>query len=129
MNKLKAIVLATTLVLILGVSTLFISTSTNANNDWTVQVLSNASSEIGATGYHLKEEIKTRSIAVEMGKTLDPVIEEQQAELERLLEEYYQLKLKNLLSSEQAIAIQSRIVEIRTDVYNRYTKEIDLLFQ
>ena len=64
----------------------------------------------------------------QMKTVLDPKIAEEQAELERLLEEYYRMKVEGLTDSPEFKKVEADIEKIRQNAYNRFTKEIDTLF-
>lgn len=102
----------------------------NGAADWKSEVINSANTELGRAGYNKKQELLNDPNAITNGmkNALLPEIEAQQKELERLLEEYYQLKLKGLTSSDQFKDIEKRIAEIRQSIFERYKKEIDQAF-
>jgi hypothetical protein len=64
-----------------------------------------------------------------MKVALDPKIAEEQAALEKLLEDYYQMKLNNLENTPEYEALENQIEGLKLTIFNRYTKEIDLMFE
>lgn len=126
-NK-KKVVLTAVLVLVLLFGGLFIGSKIGANSSWTSEIATFANQQINAAGFAKKEELKNSDITAEMKMMLDPKIAEEQAELERLLEEYYKMKLAGMESSPEFKKLEADIEIIRKNSYNRYIKEIDTLF-
>lgn len=103
---------------------------TGANVDWQTEVVNDASAKIGKAGFDKKEELlNNNSIGDQMKSVLAPTIEEEQKELERLLEEYYQMKIQGLTDTPEFLALEKQIEQIRLSVLNRYKKEIDAAFE
>ena len=133
--KLKVTLLALSLVAILGLCVVFVpeSNQAEAGVDVSSTVINQVNSEIGSVGFKKKEELaKQDATALASQKAreeLDPFIKEQQAELERLLEEYYDAKLNSLLTEAELESLKQRIVTIRESIYTRYTADIDKLFK
>lgn len=125
-TKLLIMVLAA-MVLVLG--GLFTGSQFGASTSWTNELTSKANADLGRAGYDKKEEILGKDITAEMAKVLDPKIAEEQAELERMLEEYYRMRLNGLAQGSEYDELVTRIEGLRISIYNRYTKEIDLMFQ
>lgn len=126
-NK-KKVALTAALVFVLLFGGLFVGSKIGANSSWTSEIATFANQQINAAGFAKKEELKNSDITESMKVMLDPKIAEEQAELERLLEEYYKMKLAGLESSPEFKKLESDIEVIRKNSYNRYIKEIDLLF-
>lgn len=102
---------------------------TQAGTDWQTNAINQANSEMGAAAYDKKNELIagadtdiTRTAIAELS------IEERQAELQRLLDEYYQLKLQGLTESETFKALEAQIQTIQNSILDRYKKEIDTVF-
>ena len=126
--KKKVGIILTVLVLVSGA--FYVGNNTKATFSWDTEAVNEANKELGATGFNKKTEIvENADIAGEMLAVLDPKIEAEKAELERLLEEYYQMKLDGLTEGEEFKALEARISTIRDNIYNRYTSEIDALFE
>lgn len=126
-NK-KKVALTAALVFVLLFGGLFVGSKIGANSSWTSEIATFANQQINAAGHAKKEELKNSDITEQMKLMLDPKIAEEQAELERLLEEYYKMKLAGLESSPEFKKLEADIEVIRKNSYNRYVKEIDLLF-
>ncbi|MEX0596603.1 MAG: hypothetical protein WD512_08885 [Candidatus Paceibacterota bacterium] len=126
--KKKASIILTVLILVSGA--FYVGSNTKATFSWDTEVINNANSEIGKAGYDKKNEIiENADIASEMAAILDPKLEAEKAELQDLLDQYYQMKLDNLSESAEFKEIEARIEIIKQNIYNRYTAEIDLLFE
>ena len=128
MKNTKKVLLIVGLLLVFLVGGMFLGSKIGANSSWTNEVLSEANKQISAAGYAKKEELKKQDITGNMKQMLDPKIAEEQAELERLLEEYYKLKLAGLENTEEFRKVELEIEKIKTIIFNRYKTEIDLLF-
>lgn len=63
-----------------------------------------------------------------MKESLSPEIQAQQDELQRLLEEYYQMKVDGLESTAEYKELENQIEIIKQDVLTRYKSEIDSAF-
>ncbi|WP_144509882.1 hypothetical protein [Bacillus sp. FJAT-22090] len=128
MKNTKKVLLVVALLLVFLVGGLFAGSKIGANSSWTNEIVTLANKQISAAGFAKKEELKQRDLTDNMKQMLDPKIAEEQAELERLLEEYYRLKLEGLEDSPEFKKVESDIEKIRTNVFNRYKEELDLLF-
>lgn len=117
--------------IVLGLGVMFSTGAiVGANVDWKTSVESEANRRIAAAGYHKREEIKAKAgdLSQQMLDALNPKIQAEQDELTRLLEEYYQLKIKGLTESEDFRLLEQKIEQIRNNQYERYKKEIDAIF-
>ena len=74
------------------------------------------------------EELAKQDLTGQIKTVLNPKIAEEQAELERLLEEYYRLKVLGLENSPEFKKVESDIEKIRTNAYNRFKADIDAMF-
>ena len=126
-NTKKAVLIAVLLVAFL-IGGMFAGAKIGANTSWTNEVIAEANKQLGAAGYAKKEEILGRNMTDQMKESLNPKITEEQTELERMLEEYYQMKLAGLENTPEFAALEKSIEQLKTAIFNRYTKEIDLLF-
>lgn len=127
-NK-KKVLLTGLLVFVLLFGGMFVGSKIGANSSWTSEIATFANQQINAAGYAKKEELKNSDITEQMKTMLDPKIAEEQAELERLLEEYYRMKLAGLEGSPEYVQLEKDIEKIRLNSFNRYKAEIDLLFK
>ncbi|RKJ30111.1 hypothetical protein D7X33_41845, partial [Butyricicoccus sp. 1XD8-22] len=126
MNKLKVTLFVAAIVLILGTSLFFVGNA-YSNSDWTNEVITEATSELTSAGHSKKNELANTDTSEMMKESLEQFIAEQEAELERLLEEYYYLKLQNLENTPEYENVKNKIIQIRDTVYNRYKLDIDSL--
>lgn len=127
-NK-KKVILTAVLVFVILIGGMFVGSKIGANSSWTSEIATIANQQINAAGFAKKEELKNSDITEQMKTMLDPKIAEEQAELERLLEEYYRMKLAGLEGSPEYIQLEKDIEKIRLNSFNRYKAEIDLLFK
>jgi hypothetical protein len=127
--KKKVSVLFVVAVLALLIGGLFVGTKIGASTGWSNELATFANSELGATGFEKKEEILGNDITAEMKVALDPKIAEEQAALEKLLEDYYQMKLNNLENTPEYLALEKQIEGLKQTIFLRYSKEIDLMFE
>jgi hypothetical protein len=104
---------------------------TGASTDWQTTSFLKANDIISGAGFDKKEEIAgnaqadiLKKIDSEIGET----IETESAELQRLLDQYYKMKLENLDQSPEFLALEKRIAEITDGAYARFKAEIDALF-
>lgn len=126
-NK-KRVALTVVIAVVLLIGGMFVGTKMGANSNWTNEVATIANQQINAAGFAKKEELKNRGLTDSMKMLLDPKIAEEQAELERLLEEYYRLKLSGMENTPEFEQLEKDIEKIRVNSFNRYAKEIDALF-
>lgn len=56
-------------------------------------------------------------------------VEQQEKELQKLLEEYYQMKLNNMTETQAFKELEAQIIEIRKSVAEAYKKQIDDAFK
>ena len=128
MKNTKKSLLIVALLVVFLIGGMFAGAKIGANTSWTNEVIAEANKQIGAAGFAKKEELKNQDISGEMKLMLDPKIAEEQAELERLLEEYFQLKLAGLEDTEEFRRVETEIEKIKTAIFNRYKTDIDALF-
>lgn len=126
-NK-KKVALTVVLVFVLLFGGLFVGSKIGANSSWTSEIATLANQKINAAGFAKKEELKNSDITGQMKLMLDPKIAEEQAELEKMLEEYYRMKLEGMEGSPEYVQLEKDIEKIKLNSYNRYIKEIDSLF-
>jgi hypothetical protein len=106
-------------------------TLTGASSDWQTTEFADADLALGQKGYQVKEELKASApadINAKIDAEVTLTVEQQKAELERLLEEYYQMKLNGITGSPEYLALEQKILKLKTDVFNRYKVEIDQAF-
>jgi hypothetical protein len=127
-SYLKKKLLLTLLSAAILIGTFFIGSKIGASSTWSTEVINQASIDISATGYNKKNELIATDVSGQMKMLLEPKIEEEQAELERLLEEYYKLKLAGLADTDQYKVVEKQIEGITQIIYERYKKELDTAF-
>lgn len=114
--------------LVLGV--MFVAGSfTQASNDWVTTVIGEANRSIGQAGHQKKEEIINSDVTAQKQQAIQPAIDAEEEELQRLLEEYYQMKLQGLTETEEFQEIKNQLLIIREGVFERYKSEIDSMFE
>ena len=104
---------------------------TNADGkNWTDDVIQNATSILTSTAEDKKDELLSDSsnISDAMKNALNPQVAEEQQELERLLEEYYQMKVAGLTDTQEFYNIRAQITYIKEKNLKLYKKEIDAYF-
>ena len=104
---------------------------TNADGkNWTDDVIQSATSILTSTAEDKKDELLSDSsnISDAMKNALNPQIAEEQQELERLLEEYYQMKVAGLTDTQEFYNIRAQITYIKEKNLKLYKKEIDAYF-
>ena len=101
--------------------------ASGAQISWTTSVENEASKRISETGYDTKEELlnEAGSLPEVMVEKADPYIEDYEKELEKMLEEYYKMKVDGLVETEEFKNLEKRMDEIKTTIFNRYKKDID----
>ena len=130
MKKFKKIAIITALALGVSAGALFTGVKIGASNiNWVDQIIRQANSGMAQTAANKTEQLLADdSISGQMKIMLDPEIEAQEKELERLLEEYYRMKLDGLTDTDEFKAVQDRIGQIKQTTLEYYKKEIDAAF-
>lgn len=127
-QKIKVLIVVGVLAVILAVVTPVLS-NTSASSSWTNEVITDADITLQKAGYQIKENLVNQDVTEQMKQALNPLIESEIAELEKLLESYYQMQLENLTDTPEYLAVQERIKVIRNQVAERFKKEIDKAFE
>ena len=127
--KKKVSVLFVAAVVAILIGGLFVGSKIGASTGWSNELATLANSELGATGFQKKEEILGNDITEEMKEVLDPKINSEQAELEAMLESYYQMKLDNLQGTPEYAALELQIENLKLSIFNRYKADIDKMFE
>jgi hypothetical protein len=106
--------------------------ATKATTDWQTDAINTANSELGSAAYDKKEALKAsasddinNAVQDKIGKD----VEDQKAELQRLLDEYYQMKINNLTNTPEFLSLEQKIKEIQANILARYEAEIDKVFE
>jgi len=108
---------------------LFLGSKSGASSDWSNELTSEVNKQLGAVGFQKKEEILQSDITAEMKEVIDPKIAEEEADLERMLQEYYEMKLAGLQDTAEYAELEAKIETIKMNIYNRYIQEINLMFE
>jgi hypothetical protein len=104
---------------------------TNATTDWKTDATNAANSELGNAGYQKKEALinsASTDINAKVQQDIGVEVDQQKADLEKLLEQYYQMKIDGLENTQAYKDLEAQIAAIKQSVYDRYTKEIDQVF-
>jgi cell shape-determining protein MreC len=104
---------------------------TKATTDWKTDAINTANANLGSAGYSEKEKLKAQASTDINSKVQDEInqsVEDQKAELQKLLDEYYQMKLNNMTSTPEFLSLQQQIKQIQANILARYETEIDQVF-
>jgi peptidoglycan hydrolase CwlO-like protein len=102
-----------------------------ATTDWKTDAINTANSDLGSAGYQKKNELinsASTDINTKVQQDIGNEVDAQKADLEKLLDQYYQMKLDGLENTQAYKDLESQIAAIKQSVYDRYTKEIDQVF-
>lgn len=124
-KKVTVIVLAALVLLAGGI---IFGSTVGANSNWQSDLNLAAQREIDASGHELVQEFKQQGLTEQMKTAIDPKIAEEQAELERLLNEYYRMKIEGLTETPEFAELEAKVEELRRLAYKRFTGEIDAMF-
>jgi uncharacterized membrane-anchored protein YjiN (DUF445 family) len=105
---------------------------TKATTDWQTDAINTANSELGSAAYTKKNELINSASTDINAKVQDQIskdVEDQKAELQKLLDEYYQMKINNLTNTPEFLSLQQKIKQIQADILSRYENEIDKVFE
>jgi hypothetical protein len=104
---------------------------TGASSDWQTNAINNAYSELLGTASETTTELTSdvaTDIDTKIQSEIQGTVDEQQAELQRLLDQYYQMKLNGLTSTPEFLEIESQIEQIKENVLASYKQQIDEAF-
>jgi hypothetical protein len=106
-------------------------TFTGASTDWQTNAVNGAYSELLGTASTTTNQI-TSNADTEINNTINTAIQstvdQQQTELQRLLDQYYQMKLDGLTGTPEFKSLEQQISQIRQSVFDAYKKQIDEAF-
>lgn len=128
-QKLRLGIVIVILAIILIVVSPVLSNTTQAGSDWTNEALTEANVSIGKAGYNKKTELLERDIDEEVKKTLNPIIDQEIADLEKMLEDFYHLKLEGLTDTVEYQNLQEQIKTLKQSIFDRYSREIEAIFE
>jgi len=129
----RKLVIAGTILTLVGVATLGNAggNSAKADETWVNDQLAANNKVIANAGFAKKEELKKNAngdIKATINGKLSPELEKAQSELEKMLEEYYKMKLDGLTDSDEYRFLEQKIYETQNSILDRYKKEIDTIF-
>lgn len=124
----KVLLTAVAAIVLVGGGVLFGSAQSGASSNWTNELASKANAELGKIGFAKKEEIVNKDLTSVMGEAIDPKLKEEQAELEAMMEEYYQMRIDGLTETQAYYDLEKQIENIKLQIFNRYKSEIDAVF-
>jgi hypothetical protein len=104
---------------------------TKATTDWQTNAINQANSDLGATGYNEKTKLVNSSSTDINAKIQDEIgkdVQDQQAELQSLLDQYYQDKLNGLTDTADFKSLEAQITQIKENILARYKTDIDSAF-
>jgi hypothetical protein len=102
-----------------------------AGSSWTTTAENNAYSELLSTANSTKNELVSDidlDVNEKVNAAIGSTVDEQQAELERLMKEYYQMKLDGLTNTPEFLALEQRIKDIQQSVLATFKQQIDQEF-
>lgn len=106
----------------------FTGKNTGANGDWVTTGINNAYSELITTANEVSNALTSNvedDANAKVQAEIQQSVDEKQAELEKLLEEYYQMKLDGLTETEQFLQLESQVAAIQQDLLNTFKQRID----
>lgn len=96
--------------------------------DWKTDTVNDSYSRMIDVANTTKNEL-TKDVNGDITKSIqtniDKTIEEQEKELERLLNEYYQMKLDGVVNTDEYKRVEGQIKQIKEDLVVTYKKRID----
>lgn len=104
---------------------------THAGSSWSADAQNAAYSELLTTASTETNKL-TKDTSADINNTINGAIQDtvdqQQAELQKLLDEYYNLKLQGMTSSDEFKQLEQQIKDIQASVLEAYKKHIDEAF-
>lgn len=113
--------------LVFGAGSMF-GKETGATGDWVTNAINSAYSEMITTANSTVDEVATNvetDVNEKVQSEIQQSVDSKQAELEKLLEEYYRLKLEGLTETEEFKKVESQIEAIQQDLLNTFKQRID----
>lgn len=129
MKNIKRNIVIVALLLVFLLGGLLIGGKYGASNNWSSELSNFAAIQLNSAGLKKTTQLlENTDITSQMKHALSPEIEAQERELERLLEEYYQLKISGLTGSADYKALEAKIKSLKNTMLARYKEEIDKSF-
>lgn len=104
---------------------------TLAGSDWISSAQNNAYSELLTTANQKQDEIVKNidsDVSEKVNSAIGNTVDEQQAELQRLLDEYYKMKLDGLENTPEFQSLEQKIKDIQSSVLAAFKEKIDQEF-
>lgn len=124
----KAALVIAGLGVVFGAGSMFGGKDTGASGDWVTNGINAAYSELVTTANQTTDGLTAtvdEDANAKVNEAITQTVDEKQAELDRLLKEYYQMKLDGLTETEQFKALEERIAFIQQDLLNTFKQRID----
>jgi peptidoglycan hydrolase CwlO-like protein len=105
--------------------------ATHATTDWKTDAINSANSNLGATGYNEKTKLVNSASTDINNRVQDEIgkdVQDQQAQLQALLDQYYQDKLNGITDTAEFKDLEAQIVQIKENILARYKTDIDNAF-
>lgn len=118
--------------IVLGVGVVFFSGGiVGANMDWKTKAINDSYSKFLDTASIKVGELVgnvDKDLDLKVQSKVDGIVSENEEELERLLEEYYQMRLESIATTEEIEELELQIEEVRNTVVESYKKRINEAF-
>jgi hypothetical protein len=104
---------------------------THASGDWSTNAENTAYSELIGTANTTKNDLVSNidsDVSNKINTAIAGTVDEQQAELQKLLDQYYQMKLNGLTSTPEYLALDKKIKDIQASVLAAFKQQIDQEF-
>jgi hypothetical protein len=104
---------------------------TKASGDWSTNAENTAYSELIGTANTTKNDLVSNinsDVSNKINTAIAGTVDEQQAELQKLLDQYYQMKLNGLTSTPEFLALDKKIKDIQASVLAAFKQQIDQEF-
>lgn len=105
--------------------------ATKATTDWQTNAINSANANLGQAADSETTKL-TNSASTDINSKvqdqLNSEVQSQQAELQNLLDQYYQDKLNGLQDTAQFKSLEAEITQIKENILARYKENIDQVF-
>jgi hypothetical protein len=102
-----------------------------AGTDWETNAINNSYSELLQTANSTKNDLVSNidsDVNTKINTAIASDVDTQQAELERLMKEYYSMKLNNLTNTPEFLSLEQKIKDIQASVLASFKQQIDQEF-
>jgi hypothetical protein len=103
----------------------------HAGTSWSTTAENTAYSELLSTANSTKNDLVSNidtDVNTTVNNAIQGTVDEQQAELKKLMEQYYQMKLDGLTNTPEYLALEQKIKDIQQSVLDSFKKQIDAEF-